>query len=188
MTYHRQDKPWTERTGYAAADAASTDDIDRLMKRQAFHHSKHRPGRRTYAAWDWWPLGWPRWHARPYRHRSGTVGRHSRTGKASGRAFLGGNFLEMEGHVAYTLDVGACTGRFSVPDIVDSHAEPVKNLVTGAPHRAKVIFPSGFEFTEAEFGSSSTKATGPIPHDWAGRHAHLTIIDIGPYGPHRAAA
>ena len=31
MTYHRQDKPWTERTGYAAADAAPTDDIDRLM-------------------------------------------------------------------------------------------------------------------------------------------------------------
>jgi hypothetical protein len=90
--------------------------------------------------------------------------------------------------IAFEADVGACTGRFSVPDIVDSHAEPVKNLVTGAPHRAKVIFPSGFEFTEAEFGSSSTKATGAIPHDWAGRHAHLTVIDIGPYGPHRAAA
>jgi hypothetical protein len=39
MTYHRQDKPWTERTGYAPADAAPTDDIDRLMKRQAFHHA-----------------------------------------------------------------------------------------------------------------------------------------------------
>jgi hypothetical protein len=90
--------------------------------------------------------------------------------------------------INFEADVGACTGKFSVPDIVDSHAEPVKNLVTGAPHRAKVSFTDSFEFTEAEFGSSSTKASGAIPHDWKDRHAHLTIIDIGPYGPHRKAA
>ena len=90
--------------------------------------------------------------------------------------------------INFEADVSACTGRFSVSDIVDSHAEPAKNLVTGVPHRAKVVFPAGFEFTEAEFGSSSTKASGSIPLDWGGRHAHLAIIDIGPYGPHRTAA
>ncbi len=90
--------------------------------------------------------------------------------------------------INFEVNVGECTGGFSVPGIVDSHAEPVKNQVTGTPHRAKVVFPQGFEFTEAEFGSSSTKASGPIPHDWAGRHAHLAIIDIGPHGPRRTAA
>jgi hypothetical protein len=51
-----------------------------------------------------------------------------------------------------------------------------------------VSLQEGFEFIEAEFGSSSTKASGAIPLDWADRHAHLAIIDIGPYGPHRKAA
>jgi hypothetical protein len=90
--------------------------------------------------------------------------------------------------VEYDADLGACTGRFSVPGIVASTAEPLRNPVTGAPHRAKVALPKGFEFTEAEFGSSTTKATTAIHHDWQQRHAHLATIDIGPYGPVRAAA
>lgn len=90
--------------------------------------------------------------------------------------------------IDFTADLAACTGRFSVAGIVDSAAEPVKNPVTGKPHRASVMFPDGFEFTEATFGSSRTKATGTIVHDWADRHAHLAMIDIGPHGPRRAAA
>jgi hypothetical protein len=90
--------------------------------------------------------------------------------------------------INFDANVDECTGTFSVQDIVDSQADPVKNPITGAPHRAKVAFADSFEFTEAEFGSSSTKAGGAIPLDWKDRHAHLTIIDIGPYGPHRKAA
>jgi len=84
--------------------------------------------------------------------------------------------------------VSACTGRFSVDGVVNSHAGPVRNPVNRAPHRVKVTLAEGFEFIEAEFGSSTTKANGPIPHDWTDRHAHLAMIDIGPYGPHRKAA
>ncbi len=36
MTYHRQDRSWTESTGYGAQDAAPTDDIDRALKKQGF--------------------------------------------------------------------------------------------------------------------------------------------------------
>ena len=89
--------------------------------------------------------------------------------------------------INFEADVSACTGRFSVDGIVDT-AEPVRNPVNRAPHRVKVSLQEGFEFIEAEFGSSSTKASGAIPLDWADRHAHLAIIDIGPYGPHRNAA
>ena len=90
--------------------------------------------------------------------------------------------------INFEADLSACTGRFSVDGIVNSHAEPVRNPVNRAPHRVKVTLAEGFEFIEAEFGSSTTKARGPIPHDWADRHAHLAMIDIGPYGPHRKAA
>ena len=90
--------------------------------------------------------------------------------------------------INFEADVSACTGRFSVDGIVNSHAGPVRNPVNRAPHRVKVTLAEGFEFIEAEFGSSTTKAGGPIPHDWADRHAHLAVIDIGPYGPHRKAA
>jgi hypothetical protein len=90
--------------------------------------------------------------------------------------------------INFEADVSACTGRFSVEGIVDSGAEPVRNPVNRSPHWVKVGLEEGFEFTEAEFGSSSTRAGGVIPHDWHDRHAHLAMIDIGPYGPHRSAA
>jgi hypothetical protein len=84
--------------------------------------------------------------------------------------------------------VSACSGRFSVDGIVDSNAGPVRNPVNRTPHRVKVAIQDGFEFTEAEFGSSTTTASGSIPLDWSDRHAHLAMIDIGPSGPSRKAA
>jgi hypothetical protein len=78
------------------------------------------------------------------------------------------------------------SGSFSVPGIVTAQSGPIRNPMTGAAHRARVVLPHGFEFLEAEFGSSTTHSSGAVPLDWAGRHAHVTMIDIGPYGPARA--
>jgi hypothetical protein len=90
--------------------------------------------------------------------------------------------------IVFEADIGASTGSFSVSGIIDSSSNTIKNPVTGAAHRVRVSIAEGFEFTEAEFGSSTTKATGAIPLEWVDRHAHLAIIDIGPNGPRRAAA
>jgi hypothetical protein len=57
--------------------------------------------------------------------------------------------------------------------------------VTGQPHRVKLTLPRGFEFSEAEFASSTVRAQGAISLDWANRHAHLAMIHIGPTGPIR---
>ncbi len=88
------------------------------------------------------------------------------------------------------LEVGedGISGKFSVPGVVATTSEPIRNPVTGVPHRARVALPHGFEFLEAEFGSSTTRASGAIAHDWAERHAHVAVIDIGPYGPTRTPA
>jgi hypothetical protein len=88
--------------------------------------------------------------------------------------------------IAFEADIAQCRGRFAVAGIVEGSAGPIPDPVNGKPHRARVSLPSGFEFTEAEFGSSATKATGVIAGEWDGRHAHLAMIDIGPHGPIRA--
>ena len=74
------------------------------------------------------------------------------------------------------------TGRFAVAGIIDVKVEPIKNPVTGAPHRARVVLPHGFEYIEAEYASSTTKTTGALPNDWSGRHAHFCELHLGPNG------
>jgi hypothetical protein len=90
--------------------------------------------------------------------------------------------------IEFEANIAAGTGRFAVPGVVSSSAEPIRNPVTGAEHRVTLSLPNGFEFIEAEFANSTTKATGAIPLDWAGRHGHLALINIGPHGPVRERA
>jgi hypothetical protein len=73
-------------------------------------------------------------------------------------------------------------GRFSVAGIIDAAVEPIRNPVTGQPHRARVVLPHGFEYTEAEYASSNVNATGAVKLDWAGRHAHFATLHLGPNG------
>jgi hypothetical protein len=73
-------------------------------------------------------------------------------------------------------------GRFKVAGIVEATAEPIKNPVTGNPHRARVVLPHGFEYIEAEYASSNVKTTGAILNDWSKRHAHFATLHLGPNG------
>ena len=84
--------------------------------------------------------------------------------------------------ITLEVDMAACTGRVSVPGVIETRAEPIKNPVTGGPHRARVVLPQGFEYHEAEYCSSTVKSGAPIAHDWAGRHAHIARLDMGPRG------
>jgi hypothetical protein len=71
------------------------------------------------------------------------------------------------------MDVAARTARVSVPGVLESSLEPIRNKVTGALHRARIDLPLGKEFTLAEVASGTTRATGRIPLDFANTHAHL---------------
>ena len=84
--------------------------------------------------------------------------------------------------IEFEADIEERTGRFSVPGIIDASAEPIRNPVTGAPHRAQVALPHGFEYAEAEFASGTTRSTGAVKLDWTGRHAHFARLDLGPNG------
>jgi hypothetical protein len=67
--------------------------------------------------------------------------------------------------IEFEVDIENRTGRFAVPGLVEARGEPIKNPVTGQPHRARVVLPHGFEYTEAEYGSSRTKGGGKVPLD-----------------------
>jgi hypothetical protein len=84
--------------------------------------------------------------------------------------------------IDFEADMENRVGRFAVEGIVDARVEPIRNPVTGAEHRAKVSLPRGFEYSEAEYASSTAKTTGVIANDWAGRHAHFAMLHLGPNG------
>lgn len=61
-----------------------------------------------------------------------------------------------------TIDVDARQGRIEVDGVFTTVAEPIRNPITGAPHRVRIDLPDGFEYTLAEIGSASTTTSGII--------------------------
>ena len=47
--------------------------------------------------------------------------------------------------IEFEVDVDARTGRLSIPGVVETWGEPIKNPVTGADHRVRIDMPEGFE-------------------------------------------
>jgi hypothetical protein len=84
--------------------------------------------------------------------------------------------------IDFALDLDRRQGSVRVDGIIDTLTEPIRNPVTGAEHRARVVLPSGFEYLEAEYASGDTRATGPVALAWSGRHAHLAMLDLSTHG------
>ncbi len=81
--------------------------------------------------------------------------------------------------IAFEHDLAARRGRFAVPGLVEAVVEPIRNPVTGAEHRVRVVLPEGFEYREAEFASSRTHApTAAVPLDWQDRHGFLAATEM----------
>ena len=75
-----------------------------------------------------------------------------------------------------SIDIDDRTAALSVPGVCEGSAAPIRNKKTGAPQRARVTLPAGFEFTDAEFAAGTTRATGKIPLDFHATHAHLAHV------------
>ena len=51
---------------------------------------------------------------------------------------------------------------------------PIRNPVTGKPSYARIALPDGFEYEEAELGSSNVRTmAAPIKLEWEGQHGHI---------------
>lgn len=80
--------------------------------------------------------------------------------------------------ISFDVNLDTCEGHFSVPDVVQATTHAIKNPVTGLPHHVKVVMRSGFEFTEAEFASGTSKSQGAIRIENHDKHAHLAMLHV----------
>jgi hypothetical protein len=92
--------------------------------------------------------------------------------------------------IRFECDVERRTGLVSIPGVVETRAEPIRNPITGAEMRARLVLPDGFEFVEAEIarGTVHTGPAAPIDLQWDGLHAHLVHLDMTGAGPARLRA
>jgi hypothetical protein len=84
--------------------------------------------------------------------------------------------------IEFRCDIEARTGGFRVPGHLEMGLEPIRNPVTGQPHRAIIRLPEGFEFREAEVASGDFKGTGEIAFEHSRRYGALTYVGYGPRG------
>lgn len=84
--------------------------------------------------------------------------------------------------IEFDFDLEARTGGVRVPGHLEMSLEPIRNPVTGAPHRAKIVLPEGFEFREAEMASGTFNGTGDITFENSNCYGFLTFVAYGPHG------
>ncbi|MFZ5790066.1 MAG: DUF1326 domain-containing protein [Pseudomonadota bacterium] len=84
--------------------------------------------------------------------------------------------------VQFGFDKDGRTARLIVPGILETEVEPIKNPVTGAPHRIRVVMPEGFEHIEGEIASADIHSTGAIKFDTKGTHSTLAHVVQTPRG------
>ncbi|HVT36528.1 MAG TPA: DUF1326 domain-containing protein [Nevskiaceae bacterium] len=84
--------------------------------------------------------------------------------------------------IRFEVDRAARSGKVSVPGVLDTSAEPIRNPVTGAVHKVSVTLPEGFEYTQADFVSGHTRTHGDIVLQFTGTHAHIAPIHFSAHG------
>lgn len=86
------------------------------------------------------------------------------------------------------VDVEERVGRFSVEGLVEARGEPIRNPVTGKPHRARIDLPEGFEYSIAEIGSATSKSTGPVALSFENTYAQFAHLHLNNQGVVRRKA
>jgi hypothetical protein len=82
----------------------------------------------------------------------------------------------------FKFDQDARVAKMVIPGVLETESEPIKNPVTGLPHRAQVVMPEGFEHIMAEIASSNIRSTGAIKFQTTGGHSSLAHVVHTPQG------
>ncbi len=80
--------------------------------------------------------------------------------------------------IALEIDMEARTAHGEVPGIVVCDVEPVRNPVTGKPHRAQIVLPEGFGSTLMETASGTVRSTGSVALDFANTFAGISRLHM----------
>lgn len=84
--------------------------------------------------------------------------------------------------ITFEFDKAARVARVRIPGVLETEVEPIKNPVTGLPHRVRVVMPEGFEHIEGEIASSNIRSTGAIRFETQGGHSTLANVTQTPQG------
>ncbi len=84
--------------------------------------------------------------------------------------------------VKFEFDKRARTARLSIPGVLETEVEPIKNPVTGAPHRIRIVMPEGFEHIEGEVASANIVSSGAVKFKTSGTHSTLANVVQTPAG------
>ena len=84
--------------------------------------------------------------------------------------------------VEFSFDKEGRTARLIVPGVLETDVEPIKNPVSGQPHRIQVVMPEGFEHIAAEIASSNIRSLGAIKFETTGGHSSLAHVTQTPQG------
>lgn len=89
-------------------------------------------------------------------------------------------------HIDFDVDVDGRKARIFVKDYIETVGEPIRNKVTGAPSRAQIVLPEGFEYTVAEIGSASSKTGGPVKVEMKDTYGQFARLHLNSHGVVRA--
>ena len=74
------------------------------------------------------------------------------------------------------VDREARVGTVRIPGVIEHVIEPIRNPVTGDEHRARIVLPGGFEFSEAEMANSvSLRVTLSTPLRFSYEHTYAQL-------------
>lgn len=80
------------------------------------------------------------------------------------------------------IDMEARTAYGFVPGILDCNAAPVRNPVSGKPHRAQIVLPAGRGYTVMETGSATAKSTAAVEFDFTNKFAFFAKLHMTDQG------
>jgi hypothetical protein len=84
--------------------------------------------------------------------------------------------------ISVDFDMDGRTARVAIPGVLETETTPIRNPVTGAPHRIQVVMPDGFEHRKAEVASARIASTGGIKFSVAEGHSSLARVEQRPTG------
>jgi hypothetical protein len=82
----------------------------------------------------------------------------------------------------FSFDKDGRVARVVAKGVLETEVEPIKNPVTGQPHRIQVVMPEGFEHRAAEVASADIRSTGAIKFETKGTHSSLANVVQTPEG------
>jgi hypothetical protein len=82
----------------------------------------------------------------------------------------------------FSFDQDGRTARLVVPGVIETDVQPIRNPITGEPHRIQIMMPEGFEHRMAEVASSNIRSMGDIKFDTIAGHSSLAHVVHTPQG------